>query len=332
MPAGEPVSEVDDDSFRPGLLPFAASLFPGAVLHGSGHFAAGDRDTAYRLLAAEAAGAGMFIGGLGALALTGAGEKSSPPAIIISVTGVSLFFISWASDIYGSSGGTGGLPAAPGRFTFEAGITRVEDPLFLYKNLFRADASAWYEKWRISLEHLRALDDDNHYTRTVMCRRLAGAASGSSAADGSFIEAAAAGSYHHYGSEYFDLYTAEFFFAGRYDLARFSRSLRGSFTGASLGYGLGIYEYDVPGYVFGEDKNDMLLMRFEYGIYIGRGSGEAALFYDHRRDTYAGGLKGGFMGFAGISTEYFFNENSGISGELMYGTALVINISLKFRG
>lgn len=50
--------------FEPGLLPAAAALLPGLVLHGAGHWLAGDRATAWRLLAAQGTGLGLLaVGG-----------------------------------------------------------------------------------------------------------------------------------------------------------------------------------------------------------------------------------------------------------------------------
>jgi hypothetical protein len=46
------------------LLPVAAAIMPGLLIHGSEHFVAGDHRTARRLLATESIGLSMVLGGL----------------------------------------------------------------------------------------------------------------------------------------------------------------------------------------------------------------------------------------------------------------------------
>src|SRR5204863_8650382 len=71
----------------------AAALFPGVLVHGTGHFVAGDRRTGYRLLAMEGLGLGLTLTGGATLAFTGASRHLSPPIFALPVAGLGLFLV-----------------------------------------------------------------------------------------------------------------------------------------------------------------------------------------------------------------------------------------------
>ena len=80
----------------------------------------------------------------------------------------------------------------------------------------------------------------------------------------------------------------------RYDLARVGPSLRGAFVELGLGYALGRIDYDLSGLSIPNDLEHLLLGRIGFGVTL-RGlsapGSELLVYYDHRHDDYAAGLK-----------------------------------------
>jgi hypothetical protein len=83
----------------------------------------------------------------------------------------------------------------------------------------------------------------------------------------------------------------------------------------------------------------LLLGRIGFGITL-RGlsapGSELLLYYDHRHDDYAAGLKirgigSGAVGHFGLSGRWFFNESIGIAGDVQAGSAYIGGASLLFR-
>ena len=76
--ADAPSEDPGPPVLKRGPAATGAAIFPGVVVHGAGHFVAGNRRTGYRLLAMEGLGAGLTLGGFATLALTGASRHLSP--------------------------------------------------------------------------------------------------------------------------------------------------------------------------------------------------------------------------------------------------------------
>jgi len=328
----------DDSGFKPGIVPVALSLCPGIVIHGSGHFAAGDTKTAKNLLVMEGAGLGLLFGGITLLALSGASEGASVPSILAAGSGLSLFFESWLLDVYGAAGIAAGSSAPAPLLNIRAGYSYVYDPQFLYRNMLSLESLLRIGRFGINPFYTFATDDDNYFTGLRLSYRIwsAGAGDNARAYDRSYIDVTLGGSYRHYGSEFFSIWTGEIFLGGRCDMVRMSKTLKGSFLEAGFGFGRGYYDYDVPGVKFGEDKNDILLMRFGFGFYLGERGGEFLFFYDHRRDEYVGGLGlsgvgSGFMGYMGLKVSYFPLMSFGGYAEFFVGSAYVFNLGIQYR-
>ena len=107
-PAAEPEtiepSEVPS-AYSPGWLPAAGAVVPGVLLHGSGVYLAGDRDTALDLLWLQGAGVAGTVGGMTVLAVTGASRRTVRLNVGAVVGSVGLFLLPWFSDIYGAATG-----------------------------------------------------------------------------------------------------------------------------------------------------------------------------------------------------------------------------------
>ncbi|HEX9296319.1 MAG TPA: hypothetical protein VF881_10800, partial [Polyangiaceae bacterium] len=100
--AASPDALADDarpavDSSRPARrrspLAVAAAIVPGLVVHGSGHFVAGDPQTARRLLLLEGLGFGTLAVGFIPIVASGASRRLVGPAAALTIGGVGLFAI-----------------------------------------------------------------------------------------------------------------------------------------------------------------------------------------------------------------------------------------------
>ena len=84
-----------------------------------------------------------------------------------------------------------------------------------------------------------------------------------------------------------------------------------------------------------DEKGGLLLGRFAYGVYLGR-RGEAQLFYDHRRDSFAGGIAAyraaGFVGSVGAMADVRITGRWGVHAELEIGSAWVMSLGLRYQG
>jgi hypothetical protein len=95
-------------------------------------------------------------------------------------------------------------------------------------------------------------------------------------------------------------------------------------------YQVGAHETDAAG---------LLLARFGYGLLFGQPGGrhgEMLLFYDHRHDDYAGGLKvtglgSGAAGHFGLEGAFFFLPRWGVHAEVQAGSAYLAGLSIIHR-
>jgi len=334
----------DDTGSRPkrSALAAAAAIVPGVVVHGAGHYVAGDPTTGSRLLALEGAGLGTLALGIVPIVASGASRRLVGPAAALTVAGIGLFAISSLADLYGVVAPPGGFGApdvtAPWLET-ALGYRYIYDPVFSYRSFVAYDID-----WRLG--HLRfapsawfALGDTNSRLRLVTAYRFLGPTpSGSELPpDGSFLDVDTALTRHAFTSDRFATTTVEIALSGRLDMRRFAQSLTGSFAEMSFGWALQTYEYSIDG--VRADVGELLLARFGYGIYVGwpgSAHGEVMLYYDHRHDDFAAGLKvpglgSGVAGHFGADARFYWNEQWGTQFEVAAGSAYVAGASMLFR-
>lgn len=321
-------------SKRRRALAIGASLLPGVVAHGAGHFALGERAVAGRLLAAEGVGLGLAAGGAVPLILTGASRHHTGVPIAMVVSGVGVFALSWAADLYGATGLAGPRrPREAPPVELELGYGHVYDPRFAYRSFAVTAASVGLGPVRLAPIAWIALDDDNQRLR------LEGSYLAWRGADASRLALVAAVTHHRYPDDGFAVSTFEGAVAGRLDLARLGDSLAGSFADLSLGLGGELTDYHAPG--AGADLGEILLARFAYGVAVGCPgapvSGEASIYYEHRRDTFAGGISpgtgpgSGFLGFFGAEALVHLGGRWGARARFEQGSARLFSLSLLTR-
>jgi len=318
----------------------AAAVVPGVLVHGAGHYVEGDRRTAVRLLAIEGMGAGGLAVGFSGLFLTGAARGMVGVFAATVVAGGALFVLPALADLYGvlaPEGGTGAALPTTAVIDARMGLRQVYDPTLSYGTLVGAELDLRWRGLRVSPFTWRAVDGDNRRVGGLAAWRFVGARPGMPAADGSALEIEGGVVDHRYAVERFALTTVEASLRGRLDLQRVAPSLAGSFADGQLGLGIGITRYldvDVQ-----DDSDTLLLARFGFGVYLGRGparAGEVQAYYDHRHDGYAGGLKlpgigSGAAGHFGLEGTFFFTERWGVRAEAQAGSAYLGGLALAWR-
>jgi hypothetical protein len=254
----------------------------------------------------------------------------------MTLAGVGVLSISTLANLYGAVS-----PAfPPGEVArhlppleLEVGYQHVVDPAFDYRHFVSVGALARLERVRLEAGVRLSPDEGNLRVRVGGGYRLLGAPEGARAgADGTALDLEAAALAHRYPTEAFTLAGGELFLRGRYDMARFSPRMAGSFAEMGVGFAM-------QGYVYAGPVDDILfeqlLFTFGYGVYLGRGGpfrGEAMLYYDHRKDDFPGGIKGGsgVPGYVGLRGRMLLAGPWGVAAELQAGAAVVGRVSLVY--
>jgi hypothetical protein len=336
-PEPEPLHE------RSRVLPAAAAVGPGLVVHGSGHWARGEPATARRLLLLEGIGLGMFLAGGLTIVFTGASRYFVAPAATVTVAGFGLFSTSYLADIYGSVSRDGAATLSryrsPPRWETELGYRRVSDPQFAYRDFMVERVSRQIGPLRLSPSGMFDVKGETARYRFETQYRVAGVSDDPTPSDLSYVDLTLGFVHQRHRPEHFTKSSAELSVDGRYDLARLGRTLRGSFIELSAGYALSRLDYDLRGLSVPHDLEHLLLGRIGFGVTL-RGlsapGSEALLYYDHRHDDYAAGLKltglgSGVAGHFGLSARWFFTESIGVAGDVQAGSAYLGGASLLFR-
>jgi len=315
-------------------------VFPGVVIHGTGHLVNACPGVGARLLWLELTGLGLIVTALVPAAVFGANEYLVPIQAFLGMSGVALFAGSWLFDMYGSAVPieARGLetPRAPLLET-QFGYRYVYDPIFQYRHFMVQGFEWWQRSLRLMPRADFAQQDGNARYRLPVAWRWFGATPSRAAPDGSFAEVRAAATHQSFPRDGFAVDTVEMGVESRLDLSRVDPELFGTFAELGAGLGLNRYAYEAPG--AGHDSNGLLLMGFAVGAYFGdsnRRGGEVKLGYDHRHDDYAAGLKhsgvaSGFIGHFGLEARAYFDPQWGVLLDAQVGSAYLMGLSLLFR-
>lgn len=319
-----------------GPLAPAAAVIPGFVVHGTGHFVAGQPAIGRRLLLIEGIGLAMLAGSLGGLAATGASRYTVVPFAVGAVVGFDLFALSFLADVYGTAapGGLGTPLRATPRLEAEVGVRFVHDPQFAYGALAFQRLNFRHHRVRLSPSAWQAPSGRAGEVAFLAGYRLVGPTTDPADAhgkDGSALDLEGAAGHRSYQADGFATTTVEARASGRLDLFHLGSTLRGSFTELSLGVALAKHQYAI-----GASENDtILLTRFALGMYLGP-AGELSMHFDHRRDTLAGGMLvpgigAGYLGFAGASFRTWIGDTFGFAVEGDVGSAWLLGAALRVR-
>ncbi len=327
----------------PPPLPTAAALVPGALVHGSGHFALGQPRTARRLLLMEGLGLGLFLTGGLTLVFTGASRYFVAPAATATTLGFGLFSTSYMADIYGTLSPDGGAALTryrlPASWETELGYRRIQDSQFAYRDFLFERVSRQIGPLRLSPSGLFSLGGDTARYRVESQYRLAGNVYDPRPRDIGFVDLTLGLVHQRHRPEHFTRSSAELAVDGRYDLAQLGPTLRGAFVELGAGYALARVDYDLAGLKVPSDLEHVLLGRIGFGVTLrgqSKPGSEAIVYYDHRHDDYVAGLKvrgigSGALGHFGVSARWFFSQTLGIALDAQAGSAYLGGASLIVR-
>jgi len=327
-----------DRSLAAGL-----TIVPGAIVHGSGHYALGHEKTALALAVTELVGIALVGGGVATLLASGNSRNIAGPALAATVFGSGLFLGSFGADLYGTLATDGGAvdstPRAPPRFESELGYRYVADPHFRYRHFLVESVALRQGRIRVAPSTWFATNSSNVRYRVEGAYRVLGLEPGELGKLDDHWDVVLGGTYQRYLPERFRRSGIELALDARFDFSHFGDTLRGSFIDLALGYGVAKVTYDIQGLRVPADKDDLLLARVGLGVMLrGRASpgSEARVYYDHRHDDYAAGLLAagrisGVFGKLGADLRWFFTPRVGVLCDAQVGSALVAGLSLLFR-
>ena len=353
---GEPPAEASDKregnaepkappSTGDRALAGAVAVVPGVVVHGAGHYVAGESKTATRLLIGQGVGLGLMGGGLAFVVATGASRHFVGPAAATMVLGTGLFVTSYLADIYGSvspdADAAGRRTLPPPWIETELGYRHISDPIFAYEHFVVESISLQAGALRLTPSAWFSTDGDNARYRVEGAYRVLGAIPSAEQRPvyGDRLDAVVGALHHRFVPERFVRSSLEVAVDTRYDLGHVGPSLRGAFVEGAVGYAFGLIDYDLQGADVPSDFDDLLLARFAFGT-IFRGAShpgsETRVYYDHRHDDFAGGLilegiPSGIAGHFGADARWFFTPNWGFGVQAEVGSAFVAGGSLLFR-
>ena len=331
----------------PSPWPELAALVPGVVVHGSGTWLQGRRVTTERLLLLEAAGVLAILAGGLVVYETGAARDVAGPATLLIAAGTGALSSSLLASLYATwaprSGWAEPLGRLP-RLVSALGYTFADDPAFADHHFLTTELEGRLGAWALAVDALVSPSPGRERLAARAGYRLFGAREGSARArDGSYLEphiGLASERFDHYG---FLTSSLELAVDGRLDAERLLPDVRGAFFQGTVGWSPQWTEFDVPG-VNVTDASSLLLVHSGFGVYVGPGAdpasgaarGELELYYDHRRDGLAGGMKtlgpsSGFAGHVGLRGEYFATESWGMRGRVELGSTWVLGSSIVFR-
>ena len=334
----------EDPLPRRGLLPVAAAIVPGLIVHGSGHFVAGDGQGARRLLATQSVGLAAFAAGVAGLSFTGASRRMVVPFEVLTIAGVGTMALTAMAGVYGVSAPHGGLgqasPYTP-RLQGSLGSLYVRNPTAPYRWVSGGDLSAWVKRMRFGAQGWSSGDGRTVRAGLSGTYRWRGPRPHGAGDDPQrpTLELTT-GTLHHRerrGAVPFDFTTVELTLGGRFGLGGYLGSLDGSFVEWAGGGSVAAYHYG--GVASSTEYVDALLLRFGYGFHLGRTSaphGEVLLAYDHHHDDLAGGLKvpglgSGPAGSIGVEAQAFFTRQLGVGVTARFGSAHLYGLSLRWR-
>lgn len=319
------------------------AVVPGAVLHGSGHYALGHKNTALALLIGEGVGLALTLSGYGTLRATGNSRYVAGPAVAATVFGAGLLLATFGADLYGTLATDGdavdAIPRAPARFESELGYRYVADPHFSYGHFMVQSLTLRQSHFRLTPSAWFATNASNVRYRVEAAYRIIGLDPGEPGKRGDHVDVVLGGLHQRYVPESFQRSGVEVAIDARFDLAHLGDTLRGSFIDVALGYGVASVSYDIRGIAVPADRDDLLLATVGLGVVLrGRAApgSEARLYYDHRHDDYAAGLLtpgriSGVFGKFGADLRWFFGPRLGILVDAQFGSAMVAGLSLLLR-
>jgi hypothetical protein len=309
----------------------AASPF-GFFVRGVGSWYVNDSRTAKRLAKLGAIALGTMVVGGVPVGATGGNPYLLVPFAPMLVLGTGMWVQTWAADIFNAAGVDQiGQPVARPPWAIEGGLVYTRDA-YRDRALFRGAARVSSGRLEIGATAY-VHDTERTYLAgdlSLGVRILGEEAHGHWIEDGSYLQVRGTARMRDDAEDRVQVATGELELAGRLDLYRVSNVLDGSFAEMSIGGGMERAAFETA-----SEKGGLLLGRFAYGVYLAR-RGEAQVFYDHRRDSFAGGIAAyraaGFVGSVGAMADVRITGRWGVHAELEIGSAWVTSLGLRYQG
>ena len=325
--------------------PELAAVFPGVLVHGSGVWLQHRDETATRLLLLEGASVlATLTAGL-VLFETGAARDVVGPTALVAVAGVSTFALSLATNLYATWAPADGFGEPLVRLPLvetSLGYLYVYDPQFSFRHLGTAAVSAHYEAWHVRAGAMQAASGDNTRLELGAGYRVLGPRGYGAvpASDGSYLEPRLAFSQQRFPDDGFSSRVFELALEGRLDFERYLHDVRGIFFQGEAGWARQVFHNFIPG-PNPSTVTSLLLAHAGFGVYLGNRAGDATggeleLYYDHRHDGYAGGLKvnglgSGPAGHFGLRGAYQLTPRWGLRLRTEAGSAYTLGLDAVFR-
>jgi hypothetical protein len=344
-PAPAPPVLAPPEARVPSPLPEIAAVFPGFLLHGSGVWLQGRNQTAQRLALLEGAAVlTTFASGL-VLVQTGAARDVVGPTALAAVAGVGTFGVSFLANVYAAwapKDGWGQPLRRSALLESSAGYLYVYDPQFEYRHFATVQVVARPLAWRLSANAAVAPGQDNQRIELAAGYRVLGVRGRGEAlaSDGSYLEPRLGFSEHRFDRDGFSVRVIELAIEGRLDADRYLPDVRGAFFQGEAGYAKQVFQHDVPG-PNPTTWTSLLLAHVGFGMYLGNRAdrqtgGEVQIYYNHRHDGFAGGLKvnglgSGPAGHFGILGSYQVSPEWGVRLRTEAGSAYTLGLDAVFR-
>ncbi|MDQ3334488.1 MAG: hypothetical protein M4D80_04960 [Myxococcota bacterium] len=323
----------DEVSTKRRLAAVGAALVPGVLIHGSGSWVLHEKRAAKRLAITGGIGFGAMALAGAAVGITGAAESMVIWAVPMMIAGTGLWLPTWFSDIWYAAGGprVRGAPHAPTAWSLDLATTWLHDS---YRERALIRGAGRVEFGRIG-GGASALVDAEGRARTgdleARVRILGAPADGTILEDGSRLYVRTAVRRHVDEDDKVEITTGEIEAGGRLDMQHIDRNLNGTFLEVAIGVGLEKVTYaDLV-----SDDDFLFLGRFAWGLYLGTRS-ELTVFYDHRRDSLAGGIAAGraagFVGSVGTNVDLRLGGPFAFIAELEIGNGWVTTAGIRYHG
>jgi hypothetical protein len=343
LASAEPEPEPEPVPRAPAPWPQIASVVPGVLLHGSGTWLQGRTLTTERLLVMEATGVGLTLLGGITLFTSGAARDIAGPATLTTVTGVNLIALSLLASVYASAAPREGLGRGRRELPLlesTLGYLYVYDPEFAFHHFATLGLDARLGPWHLAADTATAPAKGNARWKLLGGYRFFGPMGPyrPAATDGSYLELELAFGDHRFTDDGFVSRVAELELEARIDTQRYLPDVGGAFFQLGTGLGKQWLLFDLPG---ADETTDttLLLAHFGFGMYLGDPSvrgGEVELYYDHRHDGFAAGLKtgglvSGVAGHFGLRGSYTLTPEWALSALTEVGSAWTLGMNVTWR-
>ena len=315
------------------LAAVSAALVPGVVLHGAGSWVLHEKRAAKRLAITGGIGLGAMALGGAAVGITGAAESMVVWGVPMVIAGAALWLPTWFSDVWYAAGGprVRGAPHARSTWSVDLGTTWLHDG---YRERALVRGGGRIEVGRIGAGASSLVDAEGRartFDGELRVRILGAAANDATIDDGSRLYVRAGARRHEDDDDKVDITTGELEVGGRLDLQRIDRNLHGTFL--ELALGMGLQEVTYADLV--SELDSLFLGRFAWGLYLGARS-ELTAFYDHRRDSLAGGIAAnraaGFVGSVGANIDLRLGGPFAAIAEVEIGNGWVTTAGIRYHG